>query len=533
MKKWIKMMLASFFLFALVPMAVYAVGDKSGKLTVRDKKVEVSLTIPEGKTEAITSLRLQLRVTAENGTMDAPAFEFDKSISSLVQDAAITQEAGGSYLVDLILSGKKEQDIFKDSESAVLGILSLQPTSEKYDLKTEIIGEMGGVEKPVVKYVDANGKSTMTIELNDTEPALVSSQKKEYTITASAGTGGKISPQGSVAVKEGESKTFAITANAGYAIQDVTVDGKSVGAVSSYTIKDISSNHTIAASFKKADSVAAPKLTVTIKPGSQSVAFSWKKVANANGYELYEYNTKTKKDTLVKRFTDPSKTTLSKSYKYTTAHAFRMRAFQNGANGSRIYGNYSSIVKVTVGPANIKSLSVRYKSDSKATVSWKKVSGASGYEIYRSDKKNGKYTRIKTVKSGKTVSAAITHKKGKVFYYKVRAYVTGADKKPVYGKLCTAVTAKVNTPKITAKAVSKNVSLSWKKIPRAGGYRIYRSRTKNGKYTLVKTITKGSVVKFIEKKPQKSSVWYYKICAFETQGKKKVNGEFSPAVKVK
>ena len=64
MKKWIKMMLASFFLFALVPMAVYAVGDKSGKLTVRDKKVEVSLTIPEGKTEAITSLRLQLRVTA-------------------------------------------------------------------------------------------------------------------------------------------------------------------------------------------------------------------------------------------------------------------------------------------------------------------------------------------------------------------------------------------------------------------------------------------------------------------------------------
>lgn len=533
MKNWIKVILVSFFLFALVPMAVHASGDKSGKLTVQDNKVEVSLTIPEGKTEAITSLRLQLRVTANSGTMDAPTFEFDKSVSSVVQDAAITQEEGGSYLVDLILSGKKNQDIFKGSESAKLGCLALQPTSEEYELKAEIIGDMGGVEKPVVKYVDANGRSAMSIELDDTEPALVSSQKKEYSITASAGAGGKISPEGLVAVKEGESRTFTVTANAGYAIQDVKVDGKSVGAVSSYTIKNISSDHAIAASFKKADLAAEPKLAVTIKPGSQSVAFSWKKVANADGYELYEYNAKTKKDTLVKRLTDPSKTALSKSYKYATAHAFRMRAFQKGANGSRIYGKYSPIVKVTVGPADIKGLSARYKSDSKATISWKKVSGASGYEIYRSDKKNGKYSRIKTVKPGKTVSATISHKKGKAFYYKVRAYVAGADKKPVYGKFCTAVTAKVNTPKMTAKAVSKNVSLSWKKIPRASGYRIYRSRTKNGKYALVKTITKGSVKGYIDKKPKNSSVWYYKICAYETQGKKKVNGEFSPAVRVK
>ncbi len=97
----------------LVPMAVYAAGDKSGKLTVDSNKVEVSLTIPEGKTEAITSLRLQLRVAAESGTMDAPTFAFGSSIGSSVQDAAITQEEGGSYLVDLILSGKRNQDIFK------------------------------------------------------------------------------------------------------------------------------------------------------------------------------------------------------------------------------------------------------------------------------------------------------------------------------------------------------------------------------------------------------------------------------------
>ena len=132
MKKWIKMVLASFFLFALVPMAVNAAGNHSGKLAAEGNKVSVSLTIPEGKAGAVTSLRLQLRVTANSGTMGAPTFAFDKSIGSTVQDAAITQEKGGSYLVDIILSGKKEQNLFKDSETASLGALTLNPTSAQY-----------------------------------------------------------------------------------------------------------------------------------------------------------------------------------------------------------------------------------------------------------------------------------------------------------------------------------------------------------------------------------------------------------------
>ena len=174
MKNWIKMVLASFFLFALVPMAVYAAGDKTGKLVVDGTDVEVSLTIPEGKTEVITSLRLQLRVTAESGTMDAPGFAFDSAMGSSVQDAAITREESGSYLVDLILSGKRNQDIFKGSENAKLGSLSVRPTSPKYEIKVEIIGELGGNGKPAVQYVGANGVSAATVELEGTEPAMVS-----------------------------------------------------------------------------------------------------------------------------------------------------------------------------------------------------------------------------------------------------------------------------------------------------------------------------------------------------------------------
>ena len=73
----------------------------------------------------------------------------------------------------------------------------------------------------------------------------------EYTIDASAGANGTISPNGSVTVAAGAEKTFTITADAGYHISDVTVDGKSVGAVSSYTFEDVMTNHTIRATFAK------------------------------------------------------------------------------------------------------------------------------------------------------------------------------------------------------------------------------------------------------------------------------------------
>ena len=74
---------------------------------------------------------------------------------------------------------------------------------------------------------------------------------QKYTITATAGEGGSITPAGEVSVKEGASQTFAIAAQEGYAIADVLVDGQSVGAVDSYTFENVTANHTIAALFTK------------------------------------------------------------------------------------------------------------------------------------------------------------------------------------------------------------------------------------------------------------------------------------------
>ncbi len=70
-----------------------------------------------------------------------------------------------------------------------------------------------------------------------------------YTITATAGSGGSVSPAGNVNVVPGADQGFTVTADIGYHIVDVLVDGSSVGAVSSYTFTDVAADHTIAASF--------------------------------------------------------------------------------------------------------------------------------------------------------------------------------------------------------------------------------------------------------------------------------------------
>ncbi|SBW11198.1 exported hypothetical protein [uncultured Eubacteriales bacterium] len=82
-----------------------------------------------------------------------------------------------------------------------------------------------------------------------------------YTVTATAGAGGHISPSGSVAVKEGSDITFTITANDGYEIEDVLADGGSAGAVSSYTFKNVKKAHTITVSFTKSTEKTANPFT--------------------------------------------------------------------------------------------------------------------------------------------------------------------------------------------------------------------------------------------------------------------------------
>lgn len=103
-----------------------------------------------------------------------------------------------------------------------------------------------------------------------------SSTVSSYTIKASAGNGGIISPSGNVTVARGKDQSFTINPINGYRISDVIVDGKSVGAVSTYTFDSVKANHTIQVKFVKYNSIVAdPEVT--------GVA-GWLQTKEHNGY---------------------------------------------------------------------------------------------------------------------------------------------------------------------------------------------------------------------------------------------------------
>jgi hypothetical protein len=91
-----------------------------------------------------------------------------------------------------------------------------------------------------------------------------------YTIQSSAGANGSISPSGATTVSSDASQSFTITANTGYQVQDVLVDGVSVGALSNYTFSNITTNHTISVSFTAVSPPACTSFTYSAWSDCQS-----------------------------------------------------------------------------------------------------------------------------------------------------------------------------------------------------------------------------------------------------------------------
>ena len=89
-----------------------------------------------------------------------------------------------------------------------------------------------------------------------------------HTIKATAGTNGSISPSGWTSVRDGRDQTFTITPDKGYAVAKVLVDGKSVGAVKSYTFKNVTKDHTIEAIFMKSNGNPQTGVFVDVAEGS-------------------------------------------------------------------------------------------------------------------------------------------------------------------------------------------------------------------------------------------------------------------------
>lgn len=166
-------------------------------------------------------------------------------------------------------------------------------------------------------------------------------------------------------------------------------------------------------------------------------------------------------------------------------------------------------------------------------LNWSKVNGADGYRVYV--KVNGQWKAL-----GNTKSTTYVHKKletGKSYTYTVKAYKntksgtvwSSYDKKGITGK------AALSAPSLRkAKRTSaKKATLSWKKVNGASGYVVYR-KTNNGRWQIVKKITKGNITSFTDKKLSKSKKYTYTVRAYRTVGKKNIySGYNKKGLKVK
>ncbi len=183
---------------------------------------------------------------------------------------------------------------------------------------------------------------------------------------------------------------------------------------------------TVASGKPKLD---APAITMAETVNYKSVKITYGKVNGANGYVIYR---STKKDSGFKKIATVKKkktvTYTDKKCKTGTKYYYKVRAYRM-VDGKKKYSGYSEVISAKTKLNTPKLKSVTVTSADTALLTWKKVSGASGYYIYRCETKKGKYKRVLNVKGGANVQAYVSgQENGKTYYYKVRAYRT-VDKK--------------------------------------------------------------------------------------------------------
>ncbi len=173
------------------------------------------------------------------------------------------------------------------------------------------------------------------------------------------------------------------------------------------------------------------KITGVSKVDYHSLQITWTKVEGANRYAIYR---STKKDGTYKRIgTAEAKTTFTdKKCTCARRYYYKVKAYRK-TQTAQTYSQYSEAKSGYTRPSKAEISGDTKYNATKTILKWKKIPQASGYEIYRSLKKSSGYKKVKTVKSGATLTCTDKGlRDDKVYYYKMRAYRT-IDGRKVYG----------------------------------------------------------------------------------------------------
>lgn len=249
----------------------------------------------------------------------------------------------------------------------------------------------------------------------------------------------------------GKNETLAVTFNPGEVFDDKTItwvsSNESVVKVDSKgkVVTTGTGTATVTATAggnKKAVSTVTVKLSVpsafkAVSASHNSTKITWGAVSGASGYQLYRATSKTGtytllKDTTAKSFANTSLTTGNNYY-------YKVRAYRNQGT-KKVYGSFTTVASVQPVPATPSNTKLVKVSTGRVSFTWNKVSGASGYEIYRSSSKTNTFSRVKSTTSLHFINFGLT--KGRTYYYKVRTYkMVGAKK--VYSKFSKVYAVKI------------------------------------------------------------------------------------------
>ena len=236
-----------------------------------------------------------------------------------------------------------------------------------------------------------------------------------------------------------------------------------------------------------------PVVSVKAEPvNGSSIRLTWDAVSGATGYQVWRATSAT--GTFISLGTVETNEKLSTGLNGGTKYFYKVRAYKK-LTDEKDWGAFSPIVSAETFLAKPSGVKAVTESLTSIKVSWNAVTGAAGYQVWRSTQKDSGFVALGFVDTTSRVSTGL--KTGTTYYYKVRAYKMVNGKK-VYGDYSIVVSAvpKPATPSNVKAAVSsaKNVTVSWNAVAGATGYEVYRATSANGTYSRLGAVTTTSRV---------------------------------------
>jgi len=301
----------------------------------------------------------------------------------------------------------------------------------------------------------------------------------------------------------------------------VYVNNLKPGTATVYVTGKNNLSGTATASFE----IKIKKPVITLERAYNHMRILWDKAKGVEGYELYRSTSLDSGYVKIAEFdADAAASYKDTGLTHNKMYYYKMRTYTM-IDGVQVYSAYSTVKGRTTRVAMPEIKSILKTNYTTLTIKWNQIDGATGYKVYRSTSENGEYERIATLGGKDSVSYKDTGLTcGKVYYYKVRAYRT-VDGTKYHGTYSEAKKSFSRPTKVKITDDTNyngtSITLYWKKSNGAEGYQVYRSTSKEGTYTLVKTIKSGSTLKWKDTELSKNQNYYYKVRAFcETNGNK-------------